>query len=108
MNFILLLKSGTTTESLLVNAPSWSDCLNYAENTGKQVTSMSLFGADYLIIDSSTNTLFSIGLIDNITDGKSIKLLFNTDISSAISWANSQTNKTLSSITSQKITYVAL
>ena len=110
MLFNLSFNNVNSTEGSLfiVNASSWSNCLSYAEGTGKEIQGISkLINDDLILNDTSLDGCYQIILKGTTTPEISNTIIYDT-FENASTWAQNQSGKEVVSFQFQKKTYVAI
>jgi hypothetical protein len=94
--------------SFIVNASSWSNCLSYAEGTGKEIQGISkLINDNFILNDASLNGCFQVLLKDITTSEVSNTIIYDT-LANVYTWTQNQSGKEVVSLQFQKKTYVAI
>jgi hypothetical protein len=109
MLFNLTLKNvDGTIDSLIVDASSWSNCLSYAEGTGKEIQVISkLIGDDFILNNTSLSGYYQIILKGDTAPELSNTIIYDTFENSS-TWAQNQSGKEVVSFQFQKKSYVAI
>jgi hypothetical protein len=109
MLFNLSLKNvDSSIDLLVISGSSWSNCLSYAEGTGKEIQSINLLIVDNIILNNtSLNGLYLIVLKDITTSQTSNNIIYDT-LDNSIIWANSQSGKDVINVQYQKRSFVAI
>ena len=85
--------SNSPTVIKLINAPSWSSCLAYCEETGLVLNSMGSFNDEIVINDNTTTNCYLVTLLSE-TMVNTNHVVFDTDYNTLQTWINAQTGKT--------------
>lgn len=105
---VVLINPDQSRELLLISGSSWSNCLSYAEGTGKEILSIqNQNGSEVTIIGTLTENSYILTLKDNVTLSTSYEIVYST-FGDMILWVQSQTDKTLMSMNIQQRQFVTL
>jgi len=109
MLFNLSLKNvDSSIELFVVSGSSWSNCLSYAEGTGKKIELILLSNVDNIILNNtSLDGLYLIVLKDITTSQTSNNIIYDTFENSSI-WAQNQSNKEVVNIQYQKRSFITI
>ena len=99
--------SNSPTVIKLINAPSWSSCLAYCEETGLVLNSMGSFNDEIVINDNTTTNCYLVTLLSE-TMVNTNHVVFDTDYNTLQTWINAQTGKTCIGIRLSEKTYVVV
>ena len=91
----------------LINAPSWSSCLAYCEETGLVLNSMGSFNDEIVINDNTTTNCYLVTLLSE-TMVNTNHVVFDTDYNTLQTWINAQTGKTCIGIRLSEKSYVVV
>ena len=105
---VVLINSDQSRDSLLISGSSWSNCLSYAEGTGKEIISIqNQKGVEVEVIGTISENSYILQLKDNITLSTSTVVLYST-FEEMITWIQSLTDKTLNGLNSQQREFITL
>ena len=99
--------SNSPTVIKLINAPSWSSCLAYCEETGLVLNSMGSFNDEIVINDNTTTNCYLVTLLSE-TMVNTNHVVFDTDYNTLQTWINAQTGKTCIGIRLSEKSYVVV
>jgi len=99
--------SNSPTVIKLINAPSWSSCLAYCEETGLELNSMGSFNDEIVINDNTTTNCYLVTLLSE-TKVNTNQVVFDTDYNTLQTWINAQTGKTCIGIRLSEKSYVVV
>ena len=99
--------SNSPTVIKLINAPSWSSCLAYCEETGLVLNSMGSFNDEIVINDNTTTNCYLVTLLSE-TIVNTNHVVFDTDYNTLQTWINAQTGKTCIGIRLSEKSYVVV
>ena len=99
--------SNSPTVIKLINAPSWSSCLAYCEETGLVLNSMGSFNDEIVINDNTTTNCYLVTLLSE-TMVNTDHVVFDTDYNTLQTWINAQTGKTCIGIRLSEKSYVVV
>ena len=99
--------SNSPTVIKLINAPSWSSCLAYCEETGLVLNSMGSFNEEIVINDNTTTNCYLVTLLSE-TMVNTNHVVFDTDYNTLQTWINAQTGKTCIGIRLSEKSYVVV
>jgi hypothetical protein len=109
MLFNLTLKSNEgALDLLVVSGSSWSNCLSYAEGTGKEIQAISTVIYDNIILnDTSLSGYYQVLLKGVITPEVLNTVIYDT-FENASTWAQGQVNKEVVSLQFQKKSFITI
>jgi len=91
-----------------ISATSWSNCVSYIEDTGKEIQGINLLPIDNIILNNtSLNGMFQIILKDITTQETSNNFIYDTFENSS-TWAQNQSNKEVVNVQYQKRSFIAI
>ena len=99
--------SNSPTVIKLINAPSWSSCLAYCEETGLVLNSMGSFNDEIVINDNTTTNCYLVTLLSE-TIVNTNHVVFDTNYNTLQTWINAQTGKTCIGIRLSEKSYVVV
>ena len=99
--------SNSPTVIKLINAPSWSSCLAYCEETGLVLNSMGSFNDEIVINDNTTTNCYLVTLLSE-TMVNTNHVVFDTNYNTLQTWINAQTGKTCIGIRLSEKSYVVV
>ena len=99
--------SNSPTVIKLINAPSWSSCLAYCEETGLVLNSMGSFNDEIVINDNTTTNCYLVTLLSE-TMVNTNHVVFDTDYNTLQTWINAQPGKTCIGIRLSEKSYVVV
>jgi hypothetical protein len=103
-----LINPDQSRESLLLSGSSWSNCVSYAEGTGKEISLIQLQQSTSInIIGTLTNNSYVLTLKDNITLSVSYTIFYST-FDEMVTWLQSLTDKTLVGINSIQRQFITI
>ena len=103
-----LINPDQSRESLLLSGSSWSNCVSYAEGTGKEISLIQLQQSTSInIIGTLTNNSYVLTLKDNITLSVSYTIFYST-FDEMVTWFQSLTDKTLVGINSIQRQFITI
>jgi hypothetical protein len=112
MNFQVTFSAGTgpvNSTLKIINASSWSNCLAYCEGIGSEISQIWCLGnMEVIVNDETTTNCFQVVLKSTTTQLQNTYMVFDTSYNTLQTWINSQTNKTVTSISLQQKTYVVV
>jgi hypothetical protein len=110
MNFLLTLTDSGAPVNQLINANSWSSCLAYCEGTGFDINNITLLSSNISVVinDATSQNCFTISFISKETNASSNYFVFDTDFETLQTWLNTQTDKTVRNIQTNKNSYVTV
>jgi hypothetical protein len=110
MNFQLTLTDSGVAVNQLLYANSWSSCLAYCEGTGFIINNILLLSSNISVVinDATSQNCFNIFFISKETNIASNYFVFDTDFETLQTWLNTQTDKTVRSIQTNKNSYVTV
>lgn len=104
---VILGAAQQQVESLLISASTWSNCLSYCEGTGKELQSISYTSNSLKVVNQSLNYCFSVSLKDDVTGTISNIFIFDTYFN-VIAWIDSQSGKSLATLSKQNKQFVSI
>jgi len=107
MLFNVSFKNGNSLENYAISGNSWSQCLAYCEGTGKEIQSILLYNTTLIVNDSQTTDSYFIALSNNLTEISKTYLIFDT-YQNILTWIESQSDSSLTSLSYQKRTYISI
>jgi len=109
MLFNLSLKNvDASIDLFVVSGSSWSNCLSYAEGTGKEIQYIILSNFNNIILnDTSLSGFYLIVLKDTTTSETTNNIIYDT-FNNSCNWVLSQSNKEVINIQYQKRSFIAI
>lgn len=110
MNFILNLTDSGLAVNKILNADSWSSCIAYCEGTGFDINNITLLSSNATVVlnNPSSQNCFIILFVSKETNVTYNYFVFDTDFENLQTWLNTQTDKTVLSIQTNKYSYVTV
>lgn len=110
MNFLSTLTDSGLVVNKFINANSWSSCLAYCEGTGFEINSISSLSSNVNVVlnNPASENCFTVLFISKETNASSNYFVFDTNFESLQTWLNTQTDKTVVSIQTNKKSYVTV
>ncbi len=99
MLFNLMLNNQDGIGSMYsVSASTWTQCLNYAESTGKEIVQMAKESNIELILNQpNLSDSFSVFLYDEVNNNNFSYIIFDTK-ENVLTWVSNQSGKKLQSL----------
>jgi len=107
MLFSVGLQTNGVGSSTLVSGNTWGDCVSWAEGTGKVINSINIQQQTLILVNSSSNESYGVGLMDTITNSLYSYIIYDT-YSNVDKWIESQPDMAVQNISLQKRTFVQL
>jgi hypothetical protein len=107
MLFNVNFKSNTTIDTYTISGDSWSQCVAYCEGTGKEIQTISIYNAELILNDSEIKDSYYVSLSNNVTEINKFYLIFDT-YQNTLTWIESQSDSSLTSLSYQKRTYILI
>jgi len=107
MLFNVSLQSSGVGYTTLVSGNTWGDCASWAEGTGSIIQSISIQQQTLILVNSSSDESYNVGLKDTITNSLSTYIIYDT-YSNIDKWIESQPDMAVQNIGLQKRTIVQL
>lgn len=98
--------SGQPGESFLISGSSWASCVAYFEGLGKNLISIVLTD-DIVIKNNTSDVCFLVSMRDNLTNTAYRYTIYDSFDNVAI-WLNSQSDKTIQTLTKQNKQFVTI
>jgi hypothetical protein len=110
-NKMLFLCSFTNNVGVGVNkyisGTSWNEVISYCETTQLTLKSINISQQNLIINDTQQKTLYNLGVKDEITKFISQYTIYDS-YTNVLNWINNQQEKTLVTLSSQKIEFVKI
>ena len=108
MLFLCSLKYNTGIGvNKFISGDSWNDVVSYCQTTQMTLMSISVSQQNIMVNDTQQQTLYNLGIKDEITKVISNYTIYDS-YTNVLNWINSQSEKTLVSLTSQKIEFIQI
>ena len=107
MLFNVNFKNGNSFENYTISGDSWSQCVAYCEGTGKSIQTISLNNCELIINNTQTTDSYTISLSNNLTEINKFYMIFDT-YQNTLTWIESQSDSSLTSLSYQKRTYISI
>jgi len=107
MLFSVSLQSSGVGSATLVSGNTWGDCVSWAEGTGKVIQSINIQQQILILVNSSSDESYSVGLKDTITNSLYNYIIYDT-YSNVDKWVEAQPDMAVQNISLQKRTFVQL
>jgi hypothetical protein len=90
-----------------ISGNSWNDVISYSQTTQMNLKSISVSHQNIIINDTQQQTLFNLGIRDEITKFISNYIIYDS-YTNILNWINNQSEKTLVTLTTQKIEFIQI
>jgi hypothetical protein len=107
MLFSVSLQTSGIGNASLVSGNTWGDCTSWAEGTGSIIQSINIQQQTLILVNSSSDESYNVGLKDTITNTISTYIIYDT-YSNVNKWVEAQTDMSVQNISLQKRTFVQL
>jgi hypothetical protein len=107
MLFNCSTQSSTEGVTRLISASTWNNCVSYLEGTGEVIKSINILNQVVIGTNLSSDESYNLALKDNDTQTTTNYIIYDT-FSNVISFANSQTGKSIYNILYQPRPFVQI
>ena len=99
--------TGASTEVKLISGNTWGECVAYLEGTGDAIQAINVQNVILIPNDTSSSNSYAVTLKDNVTGTQVYYIIYDT-YANVISWIQSQTGKTVQTLSYQNRQFVQL
>lgn len=109
MLFNLSLKNSDGSLDLLIaSGSSWSNCISYAEGTGKEIIGVSALIYDNFILNNSSLSGYYQILLKNESSPESSNTIIYDTFENVSTWAQSQSGYVVTGLQFKKMSYITI